>query len=183
MAPSLYVPRFPWKITSTSGALVETSLSLPGWHTAFMDTALFILANHSIVCTCPGKFSGYSFQIGAATTVAQKGIPDHLIKTIGRLHSEAYSLNVHTPVDTILSVAGRLALKVVSYVYHRSIVLALTRMSLDFGHCLHWSFSHEILFSGSGARAQRCSCLVWGLMAGLPGFASHESGLLLGAGC
>lgn len=57
----------------------------------------------------PGKFSGHSFRIGAATTAAQRGVPDHLIKTMGRWSSDAYLLYVRTPVDTILSVAERLA--------------------------------------------------------------------------
>ena len=43
---------------------------------------------------------------------------------------------------------------------------------------------HEPPFSPSNAKpAQRSSDLAWGLMAGLPGFASHGSGLHLGAGC
>ena len=39
------------------------------------------------------------------------------------------------------------------------------------------------LFSKQCLPARRSSGLVWGLMAGLPGFASHGSGLNLGAGC
>ena len=55
-----------------------------------------------------GTYSGHSFRIGAATTAAQQGLPDHLIKTMGRWSSDAYLLYVRTPVQSILNVSGQL---------------------------------------------------------------------------
>ena len=51
------------------------------------------------------KYAGHSFRIGAATTAARCGLPDSLIKTLGRWESAAYTLYVRTPREMLCSVA------------------------------------------------------------------------------
>ena len=43
------------------------------------------------------KYSGHSFRIGAATTAAQNGMEDSIIKTLGRWESLAYLQYVKIP--------------------------------------------------------------------------------------
>ena len=54
------------------------------------------------------RYAGHSFRIGAATTVAQQGIPDSLIKTLGWWESSAYTVYIRTPRKTLCSVTGTL---------------------------------------------------------------------------
>ncbi len=42
------------------------------------------------LCGCPNTFSVHSFRVGAATTAASLGFPEHLIKAMGRWTGEAY---------------------------------------------------------------------------------------------
>ena len=54
-------------------------------------------------------YSGHSFRIGAATTAAFHGVPDVLIKTMGRWESSAYTLYVRTPREQLCAVAQSLS--------------------------------------------------------------------------
>jgi len=58
-------------------------------------------AGHSAV-----KYAGHSFGIGVATTVAQCGMEDSLIKTLGRWESSAYMRYIRTPQATLQAVSG-----------------------------------------------------------------------------
>ena len=53
-------------------------------------------------------YCGHSFRIGAATAAAKNGVPDSLIKTMGRWESSAYTRYIRTPRQTLCMVAQSL---------------------------------------------------------------------------
>ena len=55
------------------------------------------------------RFTGHSFRIGAATSAAQAGLEDSLIKMLGRWESSAYQRYIRTPRDRLAAVSRSLA--------------------------------------------------------------------------
>ena len=53
-------------------------------------------------------YAGHSFRIEAATTAAQIGIQDSLIKTLVHWESAAYTIYTRTPPEVLQGVAGRM---------------------------------------------------------------------------
>ena len=55
----------------------------------------------------PSRYSGHSFRIGAATSAALAGLPDHTINMLGRWESSAYALYIRTPAHQLASISAR----------------------------------------------------------------------------
>ena len=50
-------------------------------------------------------YAGHSFHIGAATTAAERGIQDSLMKTLGRWESSVYTRYIRTTQGVLQGVA------------------------------------------------------------------------------
>ena len=60
------------------------------------------------MCNIEGDYTGHSFRIGSATTADRVGIPDNMIKTLGRWSSEPYRLYIRSSQDDIARVSEKL---------------------------------------------------------------------------
>ena len=57
----------------------------------------------------PSPYSGHGFRIGAAISAAAAGVPNQMIKLLGRWQSEAYQFYICTPQECLVSVSTQLA--------------------------------------------------------------------------
>ena len=57
-----------------------------------------------------GNFTTHSFRVGAATSAAAIGVPDYLIRALGRWNSDAYLLYVKLPRQQMSNVCRHIAL-------------------------------------------------------------------------
>ena len=63
------------------------------------------LQKAGVPVTC---YSGHSFRIGAATTAADTGLEDSVVKMLGRWELSAYHRYIHTPRATLAAFLARL---------------------------------------------------------------------------
>ena len=68
-----------------------------------------VIRNLLKVCNIEGDYTGQSFRIAAATTAARVGIPDNMMKTLGRWPSEGYRLYIRDSEDDIAKVSKKLS--------------------------------------------------------------------------
>ena len=66
------------------------------WMVSKLRDFLFRLGLH------PENYAGHSFRVGAATSAAAAGVPDSLVKVMGRWKSDCFRVYVRTTLDSML---------------------------------------------------------------------------------
>ena len=89
---------------STPGPLFICANGSPLSPSLVYDWLRSILATAGV----PGNYSSHSFRIGAATSAAVAGFPDHVIQTLGRWFSDCYRCYIRLPPHVILQSARHL---------------------------------------------------------------------------
>ena len=91
------------KLRTSSGASPLSPLYLTK-EGCILDRTYFIQSVKELLSELnlnPEHYNGHSFRIGAATSAAESGVPDHLIKTLGRWTSDCYVRYIRTDLDSI----------------------------------------------------------------------------------
>ena len=55
------------------------------------------------------RYSSHSYRVGAATAAAAAGLPDHLIKTLGRWRSSAYQGYIRTSPEILRTATSQIS--------------------------------------------------------------------------
>ena len=74
----------------------------------------FLLHLRNVFCLSgisPTLYSGHSFRIGAATSASRNGVPDHLIKIMGRWSSQAYLRYIRSDLHDLKAAQSHLLLE------------------------------------------------------------------------
>ena len=89
-----------------AGLLFQWEGGSPLRKSKFIAAVRQALASQGVDST---KYAGHSFQIGAATTAAMRGVPKSTIKLLGRRESSAYQIYIQTPRQELASLSKSLA--------------------------------------------------------------------------
>ena len=109
--PYAYMTKF-IKLRQVSGAEAGDPLFLDSsGNCLYRDSFIKVIKQGiTFIGLDPQLYNGHSFRIGAASTAASQGIPDHLIQTMGRWSSDSYLRYIRTDITTINKAQKKMAI-------------------------------------------------------------------------